>query len=88
MRWARKLCECSLDALSKDGTTQQRTSAHKESCVHHPRSALVKATDAGLPELVGATARPSMACFLNPVVQSLHFDLHARCSLIIHVLKQ
>lgn len=66
MRWARKLCECSLDALSKDGTTQQRTSAHKESCVHHPRTALVKATDAGLPELVGATARPHQHGLLSP----------------------
>lgn len=50
MRHARSSVTNSLNLLSKDGTIQQETSALRELCIHHPQTALVKATDSGLPK--------------------------------------
>lgn len=50
MKCARSSVMNSLNLLSKDGTIQQETSALRELCIHHPQTALVKATDSGLPE--------------------------------------
>lgn len=57
MRRARSSVMNSLNLLSKDGTIQQATSAFRELCIHHPQTALVKATDSGLPEPGRCTAQ-------------------------------